>query len=79
VTVTLELPDASTAESGDFRPTVLMGRIARYVEDAPGASRNDVIRDVPGKRAYLDEALRYLTADGRSWLAVSNRLAGSPD
>lgn len=64
VSVTLELPDAGTTESGDFRPTVLMGRVARYVEDAPGASRNDVIRDVPGKRAYLDEALRHLIADG---------------
>ena len=64
VSVLLDPPDASTTESGEFRPTVLMAKVARYLEDEPGASRNAVIRDVIGKRAYLDDALRLLISEG---------------
>lgn len=64
VSVTLEPPDASTSEDGTFRPTVLMGRVARYVEDEPGASLNAIRRGVKGKDTHIGEALRLLIAEG---------------
>jgi hypothetical protein len=64
VSVTLEPPDASTSDDGEFRPTVLMGKVARYVEDGPGATRNAIRRNVPGKGEYLDIALRRLVKEG---------------
>lgn len=63
VIVRLEPPDA-TGGAGVFRPTVLMGRVAAYLAENPGASRNAVIRDVSGKRTGLDEALRVLISEG---------------
>lgn len=64
VTVALEPPgDAGTVESSD-RPTALMARVALYVEGNPGACRNDVIRDVTGKRKSLDGALQLLVSEG---------------
>ena len=66
VSVLLEPPDATAAEDGTFRPTVLMARVASYVEDKPGASLNDIRRGVKGKGEHKDLALRLLVAEG--WL-----------
>jgi hypothetical protein len=65
VNVTLDPPDSSTSEDGTFRPTVLMGRVARHVEDEPGATQNGVRKNVEGKRGTdKDLALRRLVDEG---------------
>ena len=63
VSVMLEPPD-STAGDGEFRPTALMGKVARYIDDEPGATKSAIRRDVPGKAEYLDAALRALLNEG---------------
>jgi hypothetical protein len=72
VTVLLEPPEVSVTETGDFRPTTLMERVSRYLEDEPGATLRTVRTDVSGKAAYVDQALRVLTAEG----LVSNGQTG---
>jgi hypothetical protein len=64
VTVSLDPPEVSVTETGDFRPTTLMERVSRYLEDEPGATLRTVRTDVAGKAAYVDQALRVLVAEG---------------
>jgi hypothetical protein len=64
VTVSLEAPEVLVTETGDFRPTTLMERVSRYLEDEPGATSRTVRTDVSGKAAYVDQALRVLVAEG---------------
>ena len=64
VSVLLEPPDASVSADGEFRPTVLMARIARYVEDEPGATLNGIRRGVEGNAKAKDQALRLLVGEG---------------
>jgi hypothetical protein len=64
VSVTLEPPDATATATGDFRPTVLMAKVARYVADEPGASQNSIRKNVSGKAEWLDIALRRLIDEG---------------
>lgn len=65
VSVLLDPPDSSTNAEGEFRPTVLMGRVARYIEEDPGAGVNAIRRGVEGKRARdKDLALRLLITEG---------------
>jgi hypothetical protein len=56
------LTDAQEAEAkGErFRPTVLMERVSRYLEEHPGASGRNIIDDVPGKTGALREAVAAL-------------------
>ena len=64
VTVTLEPPETTTGESGEFRPTVLMRRVWDFVKDEPGASRNAIRDGVTGRGAWIDKALHLLIAEG---------------
>lgn len=67
VTVTLDPPDSST-EDGTFRPTVLMARVSRFVEAAPGVSTRAIREGVRGKHDAKDLAVELLIAEG--WVRV---------
>jgi AAA domain len=64
VRVTLDPPEASTTEEGDFRPTTLMRKVSRFIEGAPGASGRAIREAVSGRATYVDTALRRLIAEG---------------
>lgn len=64
VEVRLEPPAApSTDDDGNFRPTVLMERVSRYLDANPGVSMNTIREGVSGKSTYLDQAVRQLVAE----------------
>ncbi|MDQ6807525.1 MAG: AAA family ATPase [Actinomycetota bacterium] len=63
VTVTLEPPEISLTDAGEFRPTVLMERISKFLDDQPGAGLNAIREGVPGKTKYVDDALRLLITE----------------
>lgn len=53
------------ADPSDWRPTVLMERVSRYIEGRPnGASRTEVYNAVTGKRTGLVAAVDCLVRDG---------------
>jgi hypothetical protein len=64
VAVTLEPPDNSVNDAGEFRPTVLMGRVWEYINDEPGASRNTIRDTVKGRGEWVDQALTLLITEG---------------
>jgi hypothetical protein len=47
-----------------FKPTGLMERVSRALEEEPGLSRNGVRSAVKGKASYVDLALELLVAEG---------------
>jgi hypothetical protein len=55
---------ASADDAGAFRPTVLMEKVSRVVEEQPGATLNTIKRSVSGKREYLTAAIERLVAEG---------------
>lgn len=59
VTVALEPPDSAPA----FRPTVLMERLSRAVEQQPGATKSQLRSAVTGRSDAKDVALQLLVAD----------------
>lgn len=73
-TTTFELrpPSTSTTPDGTFRPTVLMERISRWLENEnrydrrPG--RKQILDAVTGKKAALEQALQVLIDEG--WVSV---------
>ncbi len=55
----------SSGSTDEWKPTHLMERVSRYLESQPEAvSRNEIDRDVSGKRGYLLSATDHLIADG---------------
>lgn len=63
VTVALE-PPPLTASADGWRPTVLMERVSRAVEQNPGAyGVRDLREVVTGKNAHIDKARKLLIAD----------------
>lgn len=64
VTVTLDPPETTISETGDFIPTVLMARVSEYVQSEPGASLNAIKRGVDGRNEWIAKALNLLVADG---------------
>jgi len=62
ITVTLDPPDSTDDDSldGEFRPTQLMERVSRYVEENPGAGLNQIRDNVRGKAAWVDTARSIL-------------------
>ncbi len=58
VVISLEPPDA-----GPFRPTALMERVSRVIEETPGISKRG-IRDVKGQHAAKDLAVELLLSEG---------------
>src|SRR5207249_3499838 len=64
VTVTLSPPTAESAERAAFRPTTLMERVSRALEEAPGLSKKAARAAVKGRAEYVDLALDLLIAEG---------------
>ncbi len=64
----LEAPSAASIAPASLRPTRLMERVSRYVEDHPGASGNDIDRARLGKADYVRKATGVLVTEG--WLRV---------
>jgi hypothetical protein len=64
VTVTLDPPETSISDTGEFRPTVLMTRVAELITSEPGASRNVIRSTVTGRGEWIDKALALLVAEG---------------
>lgn len=62
VTVTLDPPDR-VDQAGTFRPTVLMERLSRALEDHPGLSKRAIRATVKGKATFVDTALELLIAE----------------
>ena len=59
VIFTLNPPDTSST-AGTFRPTVLMERVSRFLEDNPGAGVNSIRAAIESKAANVDAAVRAL-------------------
>ena len=65
IDVRVDAPDTtSTDADGNYRPTVLMERVSRFVEAQPGATLRTIRDGVTGKGAYVDQAARVLIAEG---------------
>ena len=64
VSVTLEPPDSTAGDGESFRPTVIMGRVARYIEDEPGATTRGIREGVRNNHDTVALALRLLVAEG---------------
>lgn len=66
--------DPGDDPAGGWRPTVLMERVSRYLEQQTDTVPVTVIyRDVRGKRDYLVEAVAFLVGDGYADEAPGNR------
>jgi hypothetical protein len=59
-------PDDSRDEQGEFRPTALMLKVSRYLEQRPGEpqSRNQIEQAKLGKAVYVRVALDRLIDEG---------------
>jgi hypothetical protein len=58
-------PAADQAPTGEWRPTVLMEKVSRYLERHPdGANRTTIYAAVEGKRDYLIVSVDSLLTDG---------------
>jgi hypothetical protein len=57
------------ATSTAFRPTIIMEKVSRLVEQEPGLSKRQIRTAIGGKAANVDLALGYLIAEG--FLALS--------
>lgn len=61
----IQAPSASTGTRAAFRPTALMERASKYLEDESGPlSRNNLLAGMGGKKAYAIHALAYLISEG---------------
>lgn len=56
--------DADTHQTHTFRPTLLMERVSAWLADHPGAGRNEILEQVPGRKQHLTTALRILVDEG---------------
>ncbi len=69
-------PDDSHDEKGDFRATMLMAKVSRYLElhgEEP-LSRNQIVQNVSGKDEYVRTAIDCLIGEGYATeFAGSNR------
>ncbi len=62
----LDVPEGPGNKPATFRPTHLMERVSRYLEDHPGASGNDLDKARLGKADYVRKATALLVSEG--WL-----------
>jgi hypothetical protein len=61
----IQAPSASTGTRGAFRPTALMERASKYLEDETGPlSRTNLLVGMGGKRDYAIAALDVLISEG---------------
>lgn len=64
-TVNITKPDSGDVAAGDkWRPTVMMERVSRHLEDNPGASQRTILADVEGRDGHLRKALGCLVEEG---------------
>lgn len=72
VRITFDPPEGFDPERPEqpatFRPTVLMGRVSTWLQDHPGAGRNEVIDGVTGNEKHVKTALRVLVEEG--WVTI---------
>lgn len=77
VTLTVASPDSITNPDGGFRPTVLMERISRFVEDAnvldETPTSNTILAGVTGDKNAKRTALAKLTEEGYLTTATGRR------
>lgn len=66
---------AAAAAGERFRPTVLMERVSRFIEDAPGASKNVTLKAVSGKRDAIVSAIEILLEEG--WITATSGPRGA--
>ena len=64
LSVRFEQEVESETESGGFRPTALMGRVAEHLENNPGASQRDILAAHLGKDKYVRQAIDLLVSEG---------------
>lgn len=65
VVLTFSAPEKAPVDaSGNFRPTVLMERASRTIEDTPGLSQIQVVTRTTGKAKVVREAIRCLIVEG---------------
>ena len=78
---TYRAPVVTERDDGAFRPTGLMEKASKVIEESPGLGREDVLWLVGGKRKYTGAALGLLVAeqyvrteqDGRAETALLSR------
>ena len=51
-------------DDGSWRPTHLMERVARYIEDNPDCSTKDLENEIPGKSTHIRDAIKVLVGEG---------------
>jgi hypothetical protein len=62
----LEVPrGVSRTDDGSFRPTILMERVSRWIEDNPGQTGRQIEQNVSGKNTGIRDALRILALEAR--------------
>ena len=61
-------PQAVAEGRTQWRPTGYMERVSRWLEDNPGAGRNEILAGVIGTREHVKKALQVLVAEG--WINV---------
>lgn len=66
---------ATHSTDGTFRPTVLMERVSRFVEENPETSGNTISTTVKGKRSGILDAVKVLHLEG--YLTTVNGPRGS--
>jgi hypothetical protein len=64
VTVTLEPPETSVSDTGQFLPTLLMSRVSEFVHEHPGASLNAIKESITGRGEWISKAVDLLVTDG---------------
>lgn len=60
----LDTPETAIDETGQFRPTVLMEKVSRWLEINPGSSKNQIEGARLGKAEYVRQALDVLVREG---------------
>ncbi|VXC43705.1 hypothetical protein NOCARDAX2BIS_570001 [Nocardioides sp. AX2bis] len=53
-----------TNDDGTVRPTNLMEKVSKYIEDNEGCTGRDIQSGVPGKERWITDAIRILVAEG---------------
>lgn len=80
LTITVEAPVAGLRPPGDpLVPTILMERVCRVIEGLNAVdvhpTANDIIRQTPGKKQYVTDALRHLILEGHVFTTPGPRNA----
>lgn len=60
----LDRKEAPKNDDGSFRPTALMEKISRYIEDNDQCTGRDIEQGVKGNRSAADKALKLLIHEG---------------